>query len=64
LSRKPNGSILLTYEYVKPGGGVTTAAAATGTAASDVLSNARGLDTQSGILRNAVDEFLVKVRAA
>ncbi|HEY0910576.1 MAG TPA: methyl-accepting chemotaxis protein [Bradyrhizobium sp.] len=45
-------------------GGVTTAAAATGTAASDVLSNARELDNQSGMLRNAVDEFLSKVRAA
>jgi methyl-accepting chemotaxis protein len=45
-------------------GGVTSAAAATGTAASDVLSNARELDTQSGTLRNAVDEFLAKVRAA
>ncbi len=45
-------------------GGVTTAAAATGLAASDVLSNARELDTQSGMLRHAVDEFLVKVRAA
>jgi methyl-accepting chemotaxis protein len=45
-------------------GGVTTAAAATGLAASDVLSNARELDNQSGILRQAVDEFLVKVRAA
>jgi methyl-accepting chemotaxis protein len=45
-------------------GGVTTAAAATGTAASDVLSNARELDTQSGMLRNAVDQFLAKVRAA
>ena len=45
-------------------GGVTSAAAATGTAASDVLSNARELDTQSGMLRNAVDEFLQKVRAA
>jgi len=45
-------------------GGVTTAAAATGTAAGDVLSNARELDTQSGMLRNAVDEFLQKVRAA
>ncbi|WP_027581073.1 methyl-accepting chemotaxis protein [Bradyrhizobium sp. Ai1a-2] len=45
-------------------GGVTTAAAATGTAASDVLSNARELDTQSGMLRNAVDQFLTKVRAA
>jgi methyl-accepting chemotaxis protein len=45
-------------------GGVTTAAAATGTAASDVLSNARELDNQSGKLRSAVDEFLTKVRAA
>ncbi len=45
-------------------GGVTTAAAATGMAASDVLSNARELDNQSGMLRTAVDEFLVKVRAA
>jgi methyl-accepting chemotaxis protein len=45
-------------------GGVTTAAAATGLAASDVLANARELDNQSGMLRNAVDEFLVKVRAA
>jgi methyl-accepting chemotaxis protein len=45
-------------------GGVTTAAAATGLAASDVLSNARELDNQSGMLRGAVDEFLAKVRAA
>ncbi len=45
-------------------GGVTTAAAATGSAASDVLSNARELDNQSGMLRSAVDEFLAKVRAA
>jgi len=45
-------------------GGVTTAAAATGLAASDVLSNARELDNQSGTLRGAVDEFLAKVRAA
>jgi methyl-accepting chemotaxis protein len=45
-------------------GGVTTAAAATGQAASEVLANARELDTQSGMLRSAVDEFLVKVRAA
>ena len=28
------------------------------------LTNARELDTQSGMLRNAVDEFLSKVRAA
>jgi methyl-accepting chemotaxis protein len=45
-------------------GGVTTAAAATGKAASEVLSNARELDNQSGMLRSAVDEFLGKVRAA
>src|SRR4051812_8297676 len=45
-------------------GGVTTAAAATGKAASEVLSNARELDNQSGMLRSAVDQFLVKVRAA
>jgi len=29
-----------------------------------VLANARELDSQSGMLRSAVDEFLVKVRAA
>jgi methyl-accepting chemotaxis protein len=45
-------------------GGVTTAAAATGTAASDVLTNARELDNQSSMLSTAVDEFLAKVRAA
>jgi methyl-accepting chemotaxis protein len=45
-------------------GSVTTAAAATGLAASDVLSNARELDNQSGMLRDAVDEFLAKVRVA
>jgi methyl-accepting chemotaxis protein len=45
-------------------GGVTTAATATGKAASDVLSNARELDNQSGMLRTAVDGFLAKVRAA
>ena len=45
-------------------GGVTTAASATGKAASEVLSNARELDNQSGMLRNAVDQFLVKVRVA
>jgi methyl-accepting chemotaxis protein len=45
-------------------GGVTTAAAATGLAASDVLSNAKELDNQSGMLRSAVDGFLAKVRAA
>jgi methyl-accepting chemotaxis protein len=45
-------------------GGVTQAATATGKAASDVLSNARELDNQSGMLRSAVDGFLAKVRAA
>jgi methyl-accepting chemotaxis protein len=45
-------------------GGVTTAATATGAAASDVLSNAKELDNQSGMLRTAVDGFLAKVRAA
>ncbi|WP_407178480.1 methyl-accepting chemotaxis protein [Bradyrhizobium sp. STM 3562] len=45
-------------------GGVTSAAAATGTAASDVLANARELDNQSGMLRSAVDGFLAKIRAA
>jgi methyl-accepting chemotaxis protein len=45
-------------------GGVTTAAEATGNAASEVLENARELDNQSGMLRNAVDGFLAKVRAA
>jgi methyl-accepting chemotaxis protein len=45
-------------------GGVTRAAEATGSAASEVLSNARELDNQSGLLRRAVDDFLAKVRAA
>jgi methyl-accepting chemotaxis protein len=45
-------------------GAVTSAATATGTAASDVLANARELDGQSGMLRSAVDGFLAKVRAA
>jgi methyl-accepting chemotaxis protein len=45
-------------------GGVSAAAAATGNAASDVLTSARDLDQQSGMLRAAVDEFLGKVRAA
>ena len=45
-------------------GGVTSAAAATGLAATDVLANARELDNQSDMLRVAVDEFLAKVRAA
>jgi methyl-accepting chemotaxis protein len=44
-------------------GGVTTSAAATGKAASDVLA-ARELDQQSGMLRSAVDGFLAKIRAA
>jgi len=38
-------------------GGVTTAAAATGLAASDVLSNARELDNQSGTLRGRLTNF-------
>jgi len=29
-----------------------------------VLASARELDTQSGVLRRAVDDFLAKVRAA
>jgi methyl-accepting chemotaxis protein len=45
-------------------GSVTAAAAATGTAASDVLTSAKELDNQSGMLRNAVEQFLAKVRAA
>jgi methyl-accepting chemotaxis protein len=45
-------------------GGVAAAAEATGSAASEVLTNARDLDSQSGMLREAVDEFLGKVRAA
>jgi methyl-accepting chemotaxis protein len=45
-------------------GGVSEAAAATGEAASHVLGSARDLDTQSGMLRSAVDDFLGKVRAA
>jgi methyl-accepting chemotaxis protein len=45
-------------------GSVTSAAEATGTAAADVLTNARELDSQSGALRSAVDGFLAKVRAA
>jgi methyl-accepting chemotaxis protein len=44
-------------------GCVTTAASATGTAASEVLLNARELDNQSGLLRTAVDGFLATVRA-
>jgi methyl-accepting chemotaxis protein len=45
-------------------GGVAAAAEATGSAAAEVLTNARDLDSQSGMLREAVDEFLGKVRAA
>jgi methyl-accepting chemotaxis protein len=45
-------------------GGVTTAATATGKAATDVLTNARELDNQSGMLRRAVDGLLAQVRAA
>ena len=45
-------------------GGVTQAAEATGTAASEVLASARELDGQSGLLRQAVDGFMAKVRAA
>jgi len=45
-------------------GGVTSAAEATGNAASDVLANARELDNQSTVLRSAVEGFLAKVRAA
>lgn len=45
-------------------GGVSTAAAATGTAAGEVLTNARELETQSDMLRRAVDQFLTKMRAA
>ncbi|MBN8977688.1 MAG: cache domain-containing protein [Xanthobacteraceae bacterium] len=45
-------------------GGVSSAAEATGSAASDVLVNAQELDGQAGMLRSAVNEFLTKVRAA
>jgi methyl-accepting chemotaxis protein len=45
-------------------GGVSAATEATGAAAAAVLSNARELDNQSGMLRAAVDHFLLKVRAA
>ncbi|MGJ4999408.1 methyl-accepting chemotaxis protein [Bradyrhizobium sp. HKCCYLS3077] len=45
-------------------GGVTKAAEATGTAASEVLSSARELDSQSGLLQQAVDGFMAKVRTA
>ncbi len=52
------------YETGNLGGSVTSAAEATGSAATDVLTNARELDNQSGALRSAVDNFLAKVRAA
>jgi methyl-accepting chemotaxis protein len=45
-------------------GGVTKAAEATGMAASEVLSSARELDSQSGLLQQAVDGFMAKVRTA
>jgi methyl-accepting chemotaxis protein len=45
-------------------GGVSAAAEATGAAASHVLSNARDLESQSALLRSAVDGFLIKIRAA
>ncbi len=45
-------------------GGVNIAAEATGEAAAQVLANASQLDSQSGRLRGAVDDFLRKVRAA
>ena len=45
-------------------GGVNVAATATGEAATEVLTGARELDHQAGMLRSAVDEFLTQVRAA
>jgi len=45
-------------------GGVSTAAEATGEAAAQVLANASQLDSQSGMLRTAVADFLRTVRAA
>ncbi len=45
-------------------GGVTKAAEATGMAASEVLASARELDSQSGLLQQAVDGFMAKVRTA
>lgn len=45
-------------------GGVAAAAMATGSAASEVLGSARELETQSGVLSKAVNEFLGKVRSA
>jgi methyl-accepting chemotaxis protein len=45
-------------------GSVSSAAAATGAAAVEVLTGARDLDRQAGILDAAVGEFLSKIRAA
>ena len=45
-------------------GSVGEAAAATGATASEVLTRARELDKQAGLLRRSVDEFLTQVRAA
>lgn len=45
-------------------GGVGEAAAATGATATEVLSRARDLDQQAGLLRRSVEEFLTQVRAA
>jgi len=39
---------------------LSKAVATTGNAESDVLSNARELENQSGMLRHAVDEFLAR----
>jgi methyl-accepting chemotaxis protein len=45
-------------------GGVGEAAAATGATATEVLSRARELDQQAGLLRRSVDDFLTQVRVA
>jgi methyl-accepting chemotaxis protein len=45
-------------------GGVSKAAVATGSAATEVLTGARDLDQQAGMLRLAVEDFLQQVRAA
>jgi len=45
-------------------GGVNSAAAATGQAATEMLTGARELDSQANMLQSAVDEFLTEVRAA
>ena len=71
-SRSSSCEIALNIQSVAAGsseisshiGGVASAAAATGSAAANLLSNARELDHQSQMLRNAVDGFLAKVRAA